>query len=131
MSDRWYHSAACTGMDTEVFFDDSAAGLAAARRVCAGCPVRQECLSDGARLEDAWGVWGGRSRRQRRSVGVRPRRPSLRPLAGMCKANAEKTRCKEGHPFDSENTAFYRGSRICVTCHLDRNLRARKTEHSR
>ena len=37
--------AACRGMTPEIFFPESGATLAPARRVCAGCPVAQECRS--------------------------------------------------------------------------------------
>lgn len=30
--------------------------------------------------------------------------------------NAQKTACDKGHPFTPENTAFYKGKRICKTC---------------
>lgn len=32
--------------------------------------------------------------------------------------NAARTHCRRGHPFDEDNTIFYRESRRCRTCHL-------------
>lgn len=34
-----------------------------AKQVCASCPVRLMCLSDG--LEEAWGIWGGYTKPER------------------------------------------------------------------
>src|SRR5574341_437448 len=42
----WWQAGACRGMDPELFFpaDGDNAGAARAKRVCAACPVRSECL---------------------------------------------------------------------------------------
>jgi WhiB family redox-sensing transcriptional regulator len=42
----WWRAAACGGMDPERFFpaDHGKAEAARAKRVCAACPVRQQCL---------------------------------------------------------------------------------------
>jgi WhiB family redox-sensing transcriptional regulator len=49
----------CHVADPELFFSDSDQGIAEAKALCGGCPVRNKCL-DGAlsRLEPC-GVWGG------------------------------------------------------------------------
>lgn len=36
-----------------------------------------------------------------------------------------KTRCKNGHPFDEQNTSFYKGNRRCKTCHRIREAERR------
>jgi len=49
MEREWREFAACRGTDPEVFFplDETNPALTApARRVCAGCPVAVECLTD-------------------------------------------------------------------------------------
>jgi WhiB family redox-sensing transcriptional regulator len=40
----WRAEAACSGQDTEVFFDS--AQTEQARTLCAGCPVQVECRAD-------------------------------------------------------------------------------------
>jgi WhiB family redox-sensing transcriptional regulator len=49
----------CHVADPELFFSESDQGIAEAKALCGGCPVRNKCL-DGAlsRLEPC-GVWGG------------------------------------------------------------------------
>ena len=52
-------------------------GVARAKAVCAGCPVREACLEFALANDERWGVWGGTSERQRRAmraVRVRERR---------------------------------------------------------
>lgn len=68
----WHDHAVCRGMDTEVFYPVSRDATALAREVrrakaiCAGCPVRSECLSDALDRHDVHGIWGGLGEDERR-----------------------------------------------------------------
>lgn len=59
----WREHAECRTVPTEVFFDHTDEGVKRAKRICAACPVRLECLDD--RIESLephdldFGVWGG------------------------------------------------------------------------
>lgn len=56
----WTDNAACAGQDPELFFSDRDLSLnAAAKRVCAICPVQTECLRDALATEEQYGVRGG------------------------------------------------------------------------
>lgn len=67
--DSWRHDAACLTTDAELFFVDSGAShrdaVRAAKRICAGCPVRDRCLRDALTAEwgrpanNRFGIWGG------------------------------------------------------------------------
>jgi hypothetical protein len=46
---------------------------------------------------------------------VTPRENTMRS-EGIPAINARKTHCKRGHPFDDENTYWYRGERMCKEC---------------
>jgi WhiB family redox-sensing transcriptional regulator len=79
----WRPAAACRGKDPRLFFE--AALEPTARRVCAACPVRDDCL-DEAIVERREGFWGGtndheRARiiEQRARVAERPRRKRAVP----------------------------------------------------
>jgi len=64
----------CRGI-TPLMYDEL--GVARAKAVCAGCPVREACLEFALANDERWGVWGGTSERQRRAmraVRVRERR---------------------------------------------------------
>ena len=71
LGDRdWPYSASCRSADPELFFPVSSSGLsvaqvAEAKAVCAGCPVRRECLAFALRTHQTDGVWGGLSERER------------------------------------------------------------------
>jgi WhiB family redox-sensing transcriptional regulator len=69
---RWHRHAACRDVPhaDRVFFPERGQTLDDARRLCAACPVRAQCLT--AHLGERWGVWGGLSERERR--GERRRR---------------------------------------------------------
>ncbi|MDX3516217.1 WhiB family transcriptional regulator [Streptomyces caniscabiei] len=75
-ADDWRNSAACRadGTDPDVMFPgDNAIRIADAKRVCAKCPVWQECLSDALRTGDnEWGVRGGLLPRERRRLTDKP-----------------------------------------------------------
>lgn len=62
----WRQDAACTVVDPELFYpldlDPGGPAVAAARRVCAGCPVQLACLLDVMAGEDPamrWGITAG------------------------------------------------------------------------
>jgi len=40
----------------------------AAKRVCAACPVRQECLDYALRVREPFGIWGGLNETERRRL---------------------------------------------------------------
>ncbi|MFD6153385.1 WhiB family transcriptional regulator [Streptomyces sp. NPDC060243] len=79
---EWMHRAACTDTDPELFFPVSTEGPGAvqreeAKRVCAGCPVRAECLEYALESKQNSGVWGGLDERERAALH-RGRRTRLR-----------------------------------------------------
>ena len=63
---HWQDRGACRGVDPGLFFPARGESLAAARAVCAGCPVRRECLEHALAQPEKFGVWGGTSERERR-----------------------------------------------------------------
>jgi len=43
----------------DLFFAEHAAQLAAAKALCADCPVRELCLAGALERREPYGVWGG------------------------------------------------------------------------
>ena len=76
----WYEEAACASYPAEVFFppSDVPSAASAAKAICGGCPVREECFSFSLETAQAEGVWGGldagERRRLRRRIRDRKRR---------------------------------------------------------
>jgi WhiB family transcriptional regulator, redox-sensing transcriptional regulator len=72
--DQWRTQAACSSLDTNLFFpdpevdDDVLPRIASAKAVCAECPVRQSCLEFAIRTRQLDGVWGGHTPEERRSI---------------------------------------------------------------
>jgi WhiB family transcriptional regulator, redox-sensing transcriptional regulator len=58
----WQDEALCaTGAAglTAMFFSDELQDIAAAKRLCAECPVMVRCLEGALARREPWGVWGG------------------------------------------------------------------------
>ena len=79
VTSRWTERAACrdAGVDPELFFPLSDAGpalrqVAAAKAVCARCPVTTECLTWALRAGEAAGIWGGTTAEERRLLRRAP-----------------------------------------------------------
>lgn len=72
----WIHHAACTDHDAETFFphDTDTAGIAIARRICNGCPVKTHCLHHALTTNERFGVWGGLTETQRANLHRRTNR---------------------------------------------------------
>jgi WhiB family transcriptional regulator, redox-sensing transcriptional regulator len=64
---NWTLRAACRGVAPDALFTSGAAQHRA-KSVCRGCPVRTECLADALDNRVEFGVWGGLTERERRSL---------------------------------------------------------------
>jgi WhiB family redox-sensing transcriptional regulator len=42
-----------------LFFSEELGDIAAAKRICAGCPLIEPCLEGAVQRREPWGVWGG------------------------------------------------------------------------
>jgi WhiB family redox-sensing transcriptional regulator len=76
--DRHAYSLPCHNANPETFFSEEKTVIEQAKRLCAPCPVRNECLKGALSRQEPCGVWGGelfhegRVIAERRGVG-RPR----------------------------------------------------------
>ena len=62
---EWIRRGACVEVDTAVFYDERLADQA--RRVCARCPVKRQCL-EFALATNALGVWAGTTEQYRQRL---------------------------------------------------------------
>ena len=62
----WQHKALCSQTDPEVFFPEKGGSTRDAKRVCAQCEVREQCLQWAIDHDERFGIWGGMSERERR-----------------------------------------------------------------
>lgn len=64
----WQERALCAQTDPEAFFPEKGGSTREAKRICAVCPVRAECLSYALEHDERFGIWGGLSERERRRL---------------------------------------------------------------
>jgi hypothetical protein len=109
---EWRTRAACRGRFDLDFIDPrTPAEATECRSLCAGCPVREQCLGDALDNAEAWGIWGGLDTDQREQLAEQTGHPApaVLPAHGM---NSRYTKhgcrcavCREAH------TAYERARR--------------------
>jgi WhiB family transcriptional regulator, redox-sensing transcriptional regulator len=68
MTTEWMADGHCATQPPSLFFPSDGAGVEKARKVCATCPMRTQCLEYALVNRVDHGVWGGTSERQRRRI---------------------------------------------------------------
>jgi len=61
-----------------------------AKQLCAGCPVRTECLAEALDNQVEWGVWGGMTERERRALLRRRPNASWRTVLETAREKSSK-----------------------------------------
>jgi WhiB family redox-sensing transcriptional regulator len=84
----WMADAACRGSAVN-FHPERGQDTRAAKAVCAGCLVRDECRSYALGVGDKFGVWGGTTAKDRRSL-LRRADPSAATSSG--RSNSARAR---------------------------------------
>lgn len=64
----WQERALCAQSDPEIFFPEKGGTVRPAKRTCARCEVRAECLDYALAFDERFGIWGGLSERERRRI---------------------------------------------------------------
>ena len=71
----WQLEAACRGRDSSVFFHPPKerwtarqARIEQAKAICRTCPVITQCLAHALRVQEPYGIWGGRSEDERAAI---------------------------------------------------------------
>lgn len=65
---KWQAKANCLGADPDLFFPPQGGLVWPAKEVCRGCAVRDCCLEFALANGEKFGVWGGMSERERRTI---------------------------------------------------------------
>ncbi len=82
MDTDWMDRGLCRSYPPETFFPSDGVGVEVAKRICAECPVKAECLDHALDNRIDHGVWGGTSERQRRRI-LKARGAELTPVAAF------------------------------------------------
>ena len=65
----WYKDALCKGHpNQDDFFPDRGSSTVVAKAICKKCPVIEECLEYAVERKERFGIWGGKSERERRAI---------------------------------------------------------------
>jgi WhiB family redox-sensing transcriptional regulator len=100
--DAWKADALCAQTDPEAFFPEKGGSTREAKRICIGCPVREECLDYALEHDERFGIWGGLSERERRAL----KRGDRGPEVNITRTNARPCRgC--GETITSADTTNY------------------------
>jgi WhiB family transcriptional regulator, redox-sensing transcriptional regulator len=67
---NWRSRSACRDADPDLFFSVVPADVAAAKAVCAGCPVRENCLEFALEHGERHGTWGGMDEDERPAARI-------------------------------------------------------------
>ena len=74
---QWQDGAACRQIPVELFFPPAEQESEVAKRVCSDCTVRQPCLEFALEEGERFGIWGGLTSQERRSVAAKRRKARL------------------------------------------------------
>ncbi len=90
----WMTRALCPETGPEPFYAEDREGVRTALAVCAGCPVRDDCLDFALDNSEIYGVWGGTSENLRTRLRARLRRElgleTRAPLPAGCGPRARQ-----------------------------------------
>lgn len=64
----WMAEGICAQTDPESFFPEKGGSTQEAKKICLGCPVREKCLQYALERGEYFGIWGGKSERERRKM---------------------------------------------------------------
>lgn len=64
---EWTEQALCTQIGGDLWFPEHGEDQRPAKRVCAACPVRQQCLDAAIARQEQHGIFGGLNIRERRA----------------------------------------------------------------
>lgn len=67
----WQTDALCAQTDPEAFFPEKGGSTRDAKRICASCEVKAQCLEYALKNDERFGIWGGLSERERRKLRKR------------------------------------------------------------
>lgn len=121
----WLADALCAQVDSDVFHPEKGEGgkVRSAKRICAGCDVREQCLEWALARPSTFGIYGGLTYVERRKLAKQ------RAETGEAPAPEPELCRNKLHPMTPENTVDIngkrdRGTRRCRACRDAANRRA-------
>jgi WhiB family redox-sensing transcriptional regulator len=105
----WRTRAACLAVDPGLFFPERGVSARKGKSVCRGCPVRVDCLQFALENGMRFGIYGGLSERERRTMN--PRRSATSASPRLCASGRHRKNgpgrcleCKKERDREREGT---------------------------
>lgn len=67
-ADELWERGLCAQTDPEAFFPNKGGSNREAKRICARCDVREDCLAYALAHDERFGIWGGTSELDRKAI---------------------------------------------------------------
>lgn len=64
----WQVDALCAQTNPEAFFPEKGGSTRDAKRICTDCDVKEQCLNYALQNDERFGIWGGKSERERKKL---------------------------------------------------------------
>jgi WhiB family redox-sensing transcriptional regulator len=74
----WMDRALCAQVGGDAFYPEKGGSTREPKKVCMACEVRTKCLEYALDNDERYGIWGGKSERERRKI-KRDRRTATEP----------------------------------------------------
>lgn len=100
----WMDDALCAQVGAGPFFPEKGESARAAKRICAGCPVREACLQYALGDNILEGVWGGTTEKDRRQLKPRPKHGPICTVDGCDNEHHSHGLCNK-HAIKARRTA--------------------------
>jgi hypothetical protein len=68
MGEGWREKALCRNYDDLDFYTEDRNEMKRVKMICKSCPVADHCLKFAVNANEIFGVWGGFSQRERRTI---------------------------------------------------------------
>lgn len=78
---NWRLEARCRDYDPDIFYTETEIGERRAKQICRECVVIVPCLEEALERPEKFGVWGGTTEKERRSI-LRRQRKEYRTAKG-------------------------------------------------
>jgi len=107
----WRSDALCAQVDAEIFYPDQGGGHKDALSICYKCPARLDCLIEAVQSSEQFGIWGGTTPSQRRTIArllhadPQEDRSPLKRRAAKTRARNEKIRRLYAHGWSAASIA--------------------------
>lgn len=99
----WASDALCVQVDPDIFFPEKGDSTKEPKRVCAQCPMAEECLLGALQRKEEFGVFGGLTTSERGKLMARARRYPGNGLALSVDSAVKKLRAEylpKSRPYD-------------------------------